>query len=253
MSLQDPSVARALEGYGLKEPRVVGLLEASSRNENFLVETASGTRYVLRRYRRNQDERRVAFQLRFQRHVHEQGFPTALVVDTTAGRPYLVLDGIPWALFEFIEGEEYDFSRDEQAAEAGRRLAELHSLAASFQEDEIVVDWYRPFRDFWKTIHAETTELHDVFSGKGLEEELSFRAAWSQALTREWPIERVDALPQGWVHGDYHRRNCCSQKIVWWACSISMSFSEVRWLSMSRGASSCLVATDGAATASEPT
>ncbi len=202
----DSRLDNVLARYALTAPCVLALIEASDRNENFIVGTADGTRYVLRRYRRNQDERRVAFQIRFQRHLHHRGFPTANVIPSAVGTDYVVINGMPWAVFEFIDGQEYNFARVEQAVEAGRRLAQFHLAAASFAGDEIVVDWGGGFRSFWMR-DGEEAELPRLFAGKGVEGELAFRLGWWQAVYQAWPIERVEALPYGWVHGDYHGRN----------------------------------------------
>lgn len=204
--LRDRILDEILALYPLEEPRVLALIEASDRNENFVVETAGGARYVLRRYRHNQDERRVAFQLQFQRHLHELGFPTPQVILSTAGTPCVVVADVPWALFEFVEGREYDFSRVAQTAEAGRRLAQFHLAAASFDEPEVPVDWGGDFRSFWLR-GSEEAELPSLFAGMGIEGELAFRLSWWRSVSAEWPIERVEALPYGWIHGDYHGTN----------------------------------------------
>ena len=119
--------------FALDRPLLVGAFDASTRNDNLRIVDAGGRRFVLRRHRRNRDPERVRFQIRFQRHLEAHGFPTAPIVDSRTAAP-VVLDAedLPWTLFEFVEGEHFDFSRLEQAREAGHRLAEFHDLADRF-------------------------------------------------------------------------------------------------------------------------
>ena len=129
---QGAPIESILGMYPIRQASAVGLMEASNRNENYLVADEGGRQYVLRRYRRNRELARVAFQLRFQKHLLANGFPTAPIVLTKEGTDFVVHDDIPWALFGFIEGSEYDFERMGQVAQAARRLAEFHAIADSF-------------------------------------------------------------------------------------------------------------------------
>jgi Ser/Thr protein kinase RdoA (MazF antagonist) len=76
---------------------VVGVFEASFRNENWLVEDARGRRYVLRHNLQHAHGPRIAFQVRFQQHLRRHGFPTAEVVETRSGDLFILDgDGVPW-------------------------------------------------------------------------------------------------------------------------------------------------------------
>jgi len=120
--------------------RVVSPIEASTRNDSFLVADAGDRRYVLRRHRRNAEGPRVRFQLRFQQHLLSHSFPTSEILGSKLGDPLVAHESGLWVLFAFVEGSEYDFSRMGQVREAARRLAEFHSVADSFEEDEVVFD-----------------------------------------------------------------------------------------------------------------
>lgn len=193
--------------YELESPRILSMLEASNRNENFLVEDGRGGLYVLRRYRRNQEKRRVGFQLRFQRHLFQRGFPTAEIVESKSGELQVSAMETPWALFCLVNGQEYRFDHPAQVLEAGRRLAEFHSVAATFEEQEVVVDWDRPIRQFWAEIDTEAAALRDLFQDRGVDELVEEVCQSLANAKRRLPIERFDALPMGWIHGDYHGRN----------------------------------------------
>jgi Ser/Thr protein kinase RdoA (MazF antagonist) len=79
-----------LARYPLRDPRVVGAFDASTRNDNVRVVDARGAGAVLRRYRRNRDPRRARFQVCFQRQLEAAGFPVARTVESTSGEAVVV-------------------------------------------------------------------------------------------------------------------------------------------------------------------
>ena len=141
------SIGKVLAEYPLTQPRVIELLQASNRNENFVIQDTNKNKYVLRRYRRNADEPRVLFQLKLQQHLLDNDFPTPEIVKTVSGNLFWLFDGTPWAVFAFVKGSEYDFSRLEQAGEAGRRLAQFHEILLSFREKPVYLDFNLPQRE----------------------------------------------------------------------------------------------------------
>jgi Ser/Thr protein kinase RdoA (MazF antagonist) len=207
-AIDDAVLAPVLAAYAIRGARALGLLEASNRNDNLLVIDAMGVRYVLRRFRRNPDPRRVEFQVRFQQHLLRRGFPTAEVVETHAGTCCVLADdGFPWVLVTHVEGREYDFGRIGQVAEAARRLAQFQAVAETFPGAQVAVEHAPPLRAWWVRCDENLRELAKLFAGSAVEEELTFVQDWWARVLAEWPLARVDALPVGWVHHDYHGRN----------------------------------------------
>ena len=206
LPVSESLLSSVLSKYSLTNARVLGVHEASKRNDNLVVEDNSGCQYILRRYRRNNQENRVRFQLSFQQHLFSAGFPTSGIVKTTSDDVLVIEDDTPWALFTFIEGAEYDFSRVEQAVEAARRLAQFHAITDSFQDDEVVLDISR-MPDWWTDAGKEISALDEFFAGMGVEDELACIREYATDLIREWPVERNATLRSTWVHGDYHGRN----------------------------------------------
>jgi len=206
-SISDQLLTEVLQRYPLEDLRLLGTIEASRRNDNFLVEDADGQRYVLRRYRRNVDPRRIEFQLRFQQALRSRGFPTSDVIATETGDVLVDSEDGPWVLFSFVEGEEYDFDNPLQVQEAGRRLAEFHTTAASIAVDEVVAEENQDVQHWWAQGDKEIDGLALLFEGEDAEGDLSFLRTWLETLRSEWPFARLNALPSGWVHGDYHGRN----------------------------------------------
>jgi Ser/Thr protein kinase RdoA (MazF antagonist) len=204
--IPETKLRAVLVRFGVENPVAIEPLEASKRNDNFLVGGTDG-KYVLRRYRRNNDEARVRFQLRFQQHLLDSGFPTSTIILTHTGDPLVAEDGGLWSLFGHVEGSEHDFARREQVVDAARRLAQFHRIAETFTEPEVVCEVNREWCDWWSEGEREMCELALMFEGRSSEAELAFLRDWWSRSIREWPAERVESLPRGWIHGDYHGRN----------------------------------------------
>src|SRR5262245_48747750 len=195
-----------LNAYPLQDPRIVRQFE-SYGNDNWLVEDEGGGRYVLRRQLLNGDARRLDFQLALQAHVAERGVPTAPVANTRDGGDRVVdHEGVPWLLTGYVEGDEYDFGRPAQAAAAGVLLARFHEAASGFagdapgpeHEPSIVASWADP--------QSDLDELDRLIEGD-VDNELGYlRARWTEVLAA-WPSARLEGLPSGWLHGDFHGRN----------------------------------------------
>jgi homoserine kinase type II len=206
VTITDEELAEVLREYKLFKPNLVGSLEASNRNDNFLVEDSDSRRYVLRRYRRNLDDRRIYFQLRFQQELCKRGYPTSEVIETRTGMLTVASQAGPWALFSYVSGREFDFARLEQVAEAGRRLAEFHQVTSSIDLEEPTFDLNLPLREWWTNGKEQIRELGELFASRAADD-LAFVRSWHESLLRDWPLDSYDALPSGWVHGDYHGRN----------------------------------------------
>jgi len=203
--VSESRLSAVLSQYPLQELISIQAIETSKRNDNFVVEDSAGCRYVLRRFRRNSQEVRVRFQLAFQQHLLDSGFPTPAIMKTVAGDVLVDMDDHYWAAFTFIEGEEFNHSI-EQVVEAARRLAQFHNVADSFAQQEVVVAFNR-MPDWWARADEEVSELQKFFAGIDIENELDCIREYVTQLTKEWPAEKNSFLRQTWEHGDYHGRN----------------------------------------------
>ena len=204
--ISETTLCAVLARFGVESPIAIEAHEASKRNDNFVV-VGTDAKYLLRRYRRNNDEARVRFQLRFQAHLLASYFPTSKIIPSATGDPLVCEDSGLWSLFTYVEGREYDFSSTAQVTQAARWLAEFHRMAPSFEEPEVVFDANREWCDWWRDGESEIGELASMFAGRGVDEDLTFLRDWWTKSSRQWPAERVDALPHGWIHGDWHGRN----------------------------------------------
>ncbi len=149
----------------------------------------------------------MRFQLAFQRQLYRFGYPTSEIILSNAGGLCVEAEAGPWVVFSYVEGSEYDFSRMGQVSEAGRRLAEFHTITAPIDLQEVVLDINPQMRRWWTHGEEELAALEAMFRDDGVGEELAFLRAWHAELLNEWPLTRLDALPAGWVHSDFHGRN----------------------------------------------
>jgi len=196
----------------LSKYRLSGMLFADSlgagrRNDSYVIEDVEGARFVLRRYRRNPVMARIVFQLRFQKELKRRGFPTAEVIETTEGDLLVQLESGPWVLFSHVAGEEYDFGRLDQAAEAGRRLAQFHLVTKDIQLEDVPLDINPSLRRAWTHWEVDLDELRAEFIGDDIEEQLTVASRSRNELVASLPLDAFDTLPSGWAHGDYHGLN----------------------------------------------
>jgi Ser/Thr protein kinase RdoA (MazF antagonist) len=197
-----------LSRYSVDAAAVHGELPASKRNQNLLVEDSDGHLYVLRHYRRNPDIARIRFQLRFQEHLRSRGIPTSRVIETSDGESLVTDRAEAYALFDYVAGTDYDFANREHAREAASWLARLHQAAESFSDGppsklDTIPDVHR----WWTHGEREVAKLEEFFHSRDVREELAFVRCLQRELVQECPPRTLDALPQVWVHGDYHGRN----------------------------------------------
>jgi|GEM_PF-2413767 len=212
-------LAAVLRCYPLDAPVALGRHEAGIINDNWIVADAAGEQYLLRGYRRVRDPGRVDFQLRFQEHLLASGFPTAAAVRTRQGEGFVTVEGTPWSLFRYVEGQEFDFSSLAQASEAGRRLAQFHAVTAAYDGPAVPVvtgevDFSnmlaRVSSHMWRNsvlVEEHDERLRQLFTGQECESELAFFSHWRGRAAAAWPRERLSRLPQSWLHCDYHGRN----------------------------------------------
>lgn len=196
-----------LSEYQLRGATVASTVETGRRNHSYVVEDANGVRFVLRRYRRNPIEARVIFQLRFQQELSGRGFPTAEVIQTRTGELLVHAASSLWALFSYVEGQGYDFTRLDQAGEAGRRLAQFHLVTQDIEMEEVPLEINSSIRRFWTHWEIDLDELRAEFRGEDIEEQLTSLRHFRDELVSRLPLDRFDTLASGWAHGDYHGLN----------------------------------------------
>src|SRR5437667_9525542 len=105
--ITDSTLRTVLARFGVEKSGSIEPMEASKRNDNFLVQGPT-EKYVLRGYRRNNDEARVRFQVRFQQDLLNFAFPTSKTVPSRAGDPVVICDSGTWASVVYCQVGEVE-------------------------------------------------------------------------------------------------------------------------------------------------
>ena len=79
--------------------------------------------------------------------------------------------------------------------------------AASFTGDGPSPEYKPPITACWSSVREDLAELAELVPGEDGRAALADLGAWWDELLGEWPPERFERLPSGWLHGDYHGRN----------------------------------------------
>jgi Ser/Thr protein kinase RdoA (MazF antagonist) len=199
----DRAIATARR-FGLGDMHAISQFE-SFGNENWLYESADG-RFVLRRYL-HAGLNRVRFQLDLAGYLRTNGFPAAPVLSAPDGdQACLDADGVPWVVFAYLAGREYNFS-SEDAGQAARLLARFHTLGQRLETQPPALLHRPAMRDCWRNARSDVAELRRMFEGSALTAELDYLDEWWTHVLAIFPVDRLNALPAGLVHGDFHGRN----------------------------------------------
>jgi len=99
----------------------------------------------------------------------------------------------------------------DQAAEAGRRLAQFHLVTQDIELEEVPLEINPSIRRAWTDWEVHLDELLAEFTGDDVEAELTSLRQFRDDLVELLPLDSFDTLPSGWAHGDYHGLNVVFQ------------------------------------------
>jgi homoserine kinase type II len=187
----------AMHYYELQGPRVVSTF-ASERNDNIVVEDREGRRLVVRRFRRNTERDRIAFQLDVQEHLAARQVPTPVIVLTREGERITPGDP-PCVAFEYVDGAAFSFHRLAQAKAAARMLARVHDGLDELGHDEVPTPINPHIERWWLDAKRELDAMSAYLA--------SDRLARLEQILGELELAGLQTLPHGLVHGDFHGRN----------------------------------------------
>ena len=186
-----------LRHYVLDRPRVVSTFP-SERNDNALVEDQGGRKIVLRRFRRNTDRKRIAFQLDVQEHLAARGIPTPAILPTRDGQR-VTPDDPPCVAFDYVDGASYSFTSLTQTKTAAETLARVHHALDDLTSVEVPTPLNPHIERWWRDPERELDALAPYVPPRQL-------ARLEQTLGA-LDLAALATLPAGLVHGDFHGRN----------------------------------------------
>jgi homoserine kinase type II len=132
--LRPDELAEVLAAWGLPAPDRALPEPKGSVNTNYHVWSA-GRRWFLR-LNEGKSAGDVAFEAAVLRFLEEQGFPSARLLPTARGEPFVLARGRPAMLFAFVAGDELERAdvTAEHCRAVGAQLGRLHALAGRFRE-----------------------------------------------------------------------------------------------------------------------
>jgi homoserine kinase type II len=188
--LTEAELASLLAAYGLPPPERSLPEPKGSVNTNYHL-WAGGRRWFLR-LNEGKSAEDVGFEARVLRFLEGEGFPSARLLPTRSGAPFVEVRGKPAMLFAFVEGEELERA-DVTAAHCeavGAQLGRLHALAGRFGPER-----ENPYG--WARVEGWVRELEP--DGGGDPEVRPWVPMLRDELER---TRRLPPAPRGLCHGD---------------------------------------------------
>jgi len=187
--------AHLLASYDLGEYLGSQPILSGSVQTNYRLNTSAG-RFVFRCYE-NRSREAVLFETHLLSYLKSRRYPCAAPVPDRSGEAVGWVQGKPFVVFEFIEGQAVENTSEAQELELVRKAAELHLLTAGYSPP------YREHR--WN---------YDVELCRRLAREAAERentaGAWGKLAWYEQELQRLvlpEALPRGICHCDFHFSN----------------------------------------------
>jgi homoserine kinase type II len=196
---------QVLSHYDIGEPCGARPVERGFVNENWWIETPSGT-YFLKHYHPSLCHPEI---IRVQHaliaHLRRAGFPAPTIMPTTNGDTFLALDGELYEIQTYIEGTFYDHERPAHFEEAARTLGGYHASVAGFAPHALrnLGELYSP-----AILHANLVTLTDAWEldrDPDLTRIARQLAAHADDLVARFATHGV--LPHLVIHGDYYADN----------------------------------------------
>lgn len=187
--LDEATIRRLVEDYGLGE--LVGWhgIQAGVENSNFFIETTA-RRVILTLYERRVDPADLPFFVGVMEHLAARGVPCPTPLADRRGRVLREVAGRPAACVTFLDGRSVRRATAAQCRALGAALAELHLAGRDYPgarpNDLALAGWRRLF----DRIGERAEEV-----APGLAAEL---AGELESLEAIWP----EALPRGVIHAD---------------------------------------------------
>lgn len=98
-------------------------------SNNFRISLSNGSRFLLRKNVRDNQEEKIVLLDRITSFLRSKGIPIPLTIHSPGEKPFVIFDGHIFQLFEFVEGDHYRGTQKELERVA-RHIAQLHKALA---------------------------------------------------------------------------------------------------------------------------
>jgi homoserine kinase type II len=193
--------------YDLGTVRNVHRIGGGTTNKNWIVRTTKGT-VVVRSVPKELSCRDIKFEHSFIRALGRCGFPYQLPqpLRTRAGRTFVMKNGAYVWLYNYIQGSNYQPSRDELIAQIAQAMATSHNAARRFSLRTVK---YTPIalQDSWLVHTLRHWQLKLCESSDPRCRFFTARVQECIGVLEALRCTRYHALPRFPIHGDLHRAN----------------------------------------------
>jgi Ser/Thr protein kinase RdoA (MazF antagonist) len=197
-----PEMHQVLNLMGLRPGRIVALKDVPLGNGNWLIETAGGQRFVLRRYHPQTTQEDLAYEHAVLGYLASAGW----VVPAAIGEAVCWRD-FWYCLTRYVPGEAVRAEDAEQRRRRGRDLARLHRALRGVAERIGQRPGWRPQHSA-VTVYADDRWEERI---RGLASVSPRLAAWAEAAATQaresLAALGADDLPVMVVHGDFAEWN----------------------------------------------
>jgi len=203
-------LAQVLGFYRLGSLQTARRLEQGFVDDNWIAGTDRGRFFVKRRHpRRRQSGHLIRAQHVLMQFLRQRGFPAPIIIPTTGGETFLLIDGDVYEIAEWIEGTPYDRERPAHLVAAGETLGQYHTLVK-----ELMFPALRGRAELYCPANARTAlgrlrEAWQIDRDPGLLETANEIEAQIEALAARFAEHTM--LPRRIIHGDYHGGNLLFQ------------------------------------------
>ncbi|MCH8858406.1 MAG: homoserine kinase [Proteobacteria bacterium] len=183
-----------LQPYDIGTPHVFKGIAEGVSNSNYTLQTEKGA-YILTLYERRVREEDLPFYPDLMEHLARAGLACPTPVHAAGGALTGTLNGRPAAILTFLDGVSLRWPGPEHCAAAGRALATLHQLGASFgrtRKNSLSLAG-------WRKLAADCAGDADK-AGHGFGDLIETEIAH---LSQCWP----ENLPRGIIHADFFPDN----------------------------------------------
>ncbi|MDQ7794094.1 MAG: phosphotransferase [bacterium] len=195
--------------YGISGQVRVSPLPGSVMNPNWVLEVAGSERLVVRCFLRNRNPARLGFQMAFHQTLAGLGFPVPAILANCRGDSLSAHAGFLWAVYAWVDGEEYDYNSQGQLDSAGTLLGTLHAGLAGAEIPGYVEPSGFPRYAEWSERGEDL--LRGSLSGTGSSplppEDVEFALAVQRWMAGTLGAAGYGTLPKQFVWGDVHGRN----------------------------------------------
>ncbi len=204
-SITRAGIPSIIEHYGLGKFKRAWRPERGFVNDNWVVQTNSGTYFLKHRHPSLSRPEFVRCQHELVGWLQQAGFPAPRLLLHAGGDTLLVLGRQCYEVQSYIDGRPYDHARPQDLTEAALTLGQYHTLVQGFSQyaSRTQGDLYAP--GILEQNLSSLVRDWQVERDSGLHGLASHLAAQAQDLANRFAEHGT--LPQLVIHGDYYGDN----------------------------------------------